>query len=268
MNTLYKCISALSLLALVACSDDSSSSNINGPEPDSSEQEAVSSSSGQKTGPGSSDQKADPSSSDSTPKSSASPSGGSESSVETDPAKIFNVRVPNQESYVCESPVMGTSETIADHDVICTFKHGKLDGFIYMQGTPTSCSGFMQMFPVVENPKIQLYVNGTDAKVSEATYDWGGNHHVDEISFVYDGKMYAYNHSSMGFGWRPCQEMDCIKVYSADGELIEDGCGLDRTIPIVCNVVDKDGKFGTFEDYFEVCEGDERLTSDSQTDDE
>ena len=45
--------------------------------------------------------------------------------------------------------------------------------------------------------------------------------------------------------------------YSADGDLIEDGCGKDRTIPIVCNVVDKDGKFGTFEDHFEVCEGDE-----------
>ena len=53
MNTLYKCISAMALLSLIACGDDSSSSNINGPEPDSSEQEAVSSSSGQKPGPGS-----------------------------------------------------------------------------------------------------------------------------------------------------------------------------------------------------------------------
>lgn len=252
----YKFISAIALLFLVACGDDSSS--INGPEPDSSEQEAVSSSSDAKTGPGSSE---------SAPKSSASPSEESASSAETDPAKMFNVRIPNQESYTCNSP-MGTSETIADHDMICTFKYGNLDGYIYMQGTPTSCSGFMKMFPVVENPNIQLYVNGAKAQVSEAAYDWGGNHHVDEISFAYDGKKYAYNHSSMGFGWRPCQEMDCIKVYSASGELIEDGCGLDRTIPIVCNVVDKDGNFGTFEDNFHVCDGDERLTGETQPEDE
>ena len=226
MKTLYKFISALALLSLVACGDDSSSSSVNGPDPESSG-----------------------------------------SAAETNPAKIFKVRTPNQESYVCESP-MGTTETIADHDVICTFKHGKAEGFVYMQGTPNSCSGFMQMFPVVDNPKIQLYVNGAEAKVSKATYDWGGNHHVDEISFVYDGKKYAYNHSSMGFGWRPCQEMDCIKVYSADGELVEDGCGLDRTIPIVCNVVDKDGKFGSFEDQFQVCEGDERLEEEQSIDDE
>ena len=232
MKASCKFISAIALLSLVACGDDSSSNSTND-EPESSSDQAV-----------------DPSSS------------------ETDPAKMFNVRVPNQESYVCESPIMETSETIAEHDIICTFKHGKLDGFIYMQGTPTSCSGFMQKFPVIENPKIQLYVNGAEAKVSETAYDWGGNHHVDEISFVYDGKKYAYNHSSMGFGWRPCQEMDCMKVYSANGELIEDGCGLDRTIPIVCNVVDKDGKFGSFEDNFRVCEGDDRLTGETQPDDE
>ncbi len=240
IKTSYKFITAIAFLSLVACGDDSSS--INGPEPGSSEQGVISSSS------------------ESTPESSAA--------AETDPAKMFNVRVPNQESYVCESPIMETSETIAEHDIICTFKHDKLDGFIYMQGTPTSCSGFMQMFPVIENPKIQLYVNGAEAKVSETAYDWGGNHHVDEISFVYDGKKYAYNHSSMGFGWWPCQEMDCMKVYSANGELIEDGCGLDRTIPIVCNVVDKDGKFGTFEDNFKVCNGDERLIGETQPDDE
>lgn len=240
-KSLYKFITAIALLSLAACGDDSSS--INGPEPDSSEQEAVSSSS------------------QSTPESSAT-------AAETDPAKMFKVRVPNQESFVCKSMIAETSETIADHDVICTFKHGNLDGYIYMQGTPTSCSGFMKMFPVVENPNIQLYVNGAKAQVTEAVYDWGGNHHVDEISFVFDGKKYAYNHSSMGFGWRPCQEMDCMKVYSADGELLEDGCGLDRTIPIVCNVVDKDGSFGTFEDNFHVCDGDERLTGETQPDDE
>ena len=65
-----------------------------------------------------------------------------------------------------------------------------------------------------------------------------------------------------------CQEMDCIKVYSADGDLIKDGCGEDRTIPIVCNVVDKDGKVKSFEDNFKVCDGDERLLNEEQTSDE
>ena len=86
MKASCKFISAIALLSLVACGDDSSSNSTND-EPESSSDQAV-----------------DPSSS------------------ETDPAKMFNVRVPNQESYVCESPIMETSETIAEHDIICTFK--------------------------------------------------------------------------------------------------------------------------------------------------
>ena len=195
-------------------------------------------------------------------------SNGNGSSEAKDPSEVFSVRKPDQNAYNCHLEAMDIHDTLSAHDVICTFKYEKMDGFIYMQGTPTSCEGFMQAIPVIDNPKIELYVNGNMAKVTEPAYDWGGNHHVDEISFVYDGKKFAYNHSSVGFGWRPCQEMDCIKVYSADGDLIKDGCGEDRTIPIVCNVVDKDGKVKSFEDNFKVCDGDERLLNEEQTSDE
>ena len=184
------------------------------------------------------------------------------------PSEIFNVRKPDQQAFICHLEAMDIHDTLAAHDMICTFKYEKMDGFIYMQGTPTSCEGFMQALPVIESPKIELYVNGEMVKVTKPAYDWGGNHHVDEISFEYDGKKFAYNHSSSGFGWRPCQEMDCMKVYSEKGDLIKDGCGEDRTLPIVCNVVDKDGKFGSFEDHFKVCEGDERFFKDEDNSDE
>lgn len=200
--------------------------------------------------------------------SSSNSSDGNGSSESEDPAEVFDIRKPDQKAYACHLAAMDIHDTIPAHDMVCTFKYDKLDGYIYMQGTPTSCEGFMQALPVIENPKIELYVNGEKAKVTKPAYDWGGNHHVDEISFEYDGKKFAYNHSSIGFGWRPCQEMDCMKVYSANGKLIADGCGEDRTLPIVCNVVDKDGKFGTFEDKFKVCEGDERLLKDETSSDE
>ena len=178
------------------------------------------------------------------------------------PAEIFNPRVPDQKAYACINKEMEINDTLAQHDVICTFKYDGMDGYVYLQAAPTSCTAFMQAIPEFDDVKIQLYVNGSMAKVSKAAYDWGGNHHVDEISFVYDGKEYRYAHSSVGFGWRPCQEMDCMMVYSADGKLVKDGCGEDRSLPIVCNVVDEKGKVGSFEDNFEVCPGDERLQNE------
>ena len=159
MKTLYKYLPIFAIFSLVACGDDSSSnsSNGNGNDPESSsEQEDTSSSSG--------------------------------NSETKDFAGIFSVRKPDQKAYVCNLKAVDIHDTLAAHDVICTFKYEKMDGFIYMQGTPTSCEGFMQALPVIENPKIELYMNGAMAKVTEPAYDWGGNHHVDEISFVYDGK--------------------------------------------------------------------------------
>ena len=237
MKTLYKYLPIFAILSLVACGDDSSSTSSNGNDPESSSEQADISSSSGKTGT-------------------------------EDPSDIFSVRKPDQKAYICNLEVMDIHDTLSAHDMICTFKYEKMDGFIYIQGTPSSCEGFMQALPVIENPKIELYVNGDMVKVTKPAYDWGGNHHVDEISFEYDGKKFAYNHSSMGFGWRPCQEMDCLKVYSDKGDLIKDGCGEDRTLPIVCKVVDKDGKFGTFEDKFKVCDGDERLLEDEADSDE
>jgi hypothetical protein len=111
-----------------------------------------------------------------------------------------------------------------------------------------------------------LYVNKKYIPLTDLTYEWGGNHHSDRFRFTYDGKVYEYHHSSIGAAYRPCQEMDCMRVYKSDGEtLIEDGCGTDeedvckiRTLPVVCRFADENGEFGDFTDTFKPCGGDNR----------
>ena len=135
MRTLYKYLPIFAILSLVACGDDSSSNSSNGNDPESSSTES------------------------------------SASSETKDPSDIFSVRKPDQKAYVCNLEVMDIHDTLPAHDVVCTFKYEKMDGYIYMQGTPTSCEGFMQALPLIESPKIELYVNGKMAKVTKPAYD-------------------------------------------------------------------------------------------------
>ena len=106
--------------------------------------------------------------------------------------------------------------------------------------------------------KAQLYLGDSPISVSSAQYYWGGNHQNDYITFTYDDKVFKYYHSSFGWGWRTCQEMDCLQVYKKDGTtVIEDGCTSSRTLPVVCRQANADGSFNDFTDTFAKCAGDD-----------
>ncbi|WP_295859473.1 hypothetical protein [uncultured Fibrobacter sp.] len=284
-----------SLFFFVACGGDSSGVNGVDPETSSSSEELVetsssfekgkssssvtkksSSSTAEENKSSSSKAKVSSSSEKETPSSSSAKSNSSSSSADvvlTDPMEIFKPRIPKMAVLHCslEDERMGGRVEIDfdQQDWICTFKYADKEGFVYVQGSPTSCRMLgMGMNPEISVDTAALYVNGKYETLSAVSYEWGGNHHNDKFRFTYDGKVYEYFHSSYGFGGRSCQEMDCMRVYEADGTtLIEDGCKTFddnlsevRSLPVVCRFANlNDGSFGDFTDSFELCNGDFRL---------
>jgi len=170
----------------------------------------------------------------------------------------FDVRLPQAHEFVCEVPWGGT-ETYewSDADWICTFDVGATHGYVYLQSTPSECIVTMGSVPGYTGQAGWISIDGQVSELGKPGYDWGGNHHNDSISFDWQGKHYEYYHSSFGFGWRSCQNVDCLQVYSADGGALEDdGCTTDRTLPAVCSGVKPDGTWDPLVDTFEKCLGD------------
>lgn len=286
-----------SLFFFVACGGDSSGVNGVDPETSSSSEELVetsssfekgkssssvtkksSSSTAEENKSSSSKAKVSSSSEKETPSSSSAKSNSSSSFADvvlTDPMEIFKPRVPKMAAYHCTYEEGRGKDAIKweldfdQQDWICTFKYADKEGFVYVQGSPTSCRMLgMGMNPEISVDTAALYVNGKYESLNAVSYEWGGNHHNDKFRFTYDGKVYEYFHSSYGFGGRSCQEMDCMRVYEADGTtLIEDGCKTFddnlsevRSLPVVCRFANlNDGSFGDFTDSFELCNGDFRL---------
>lgn len=198
----------------------------------------------------------------------------------TDPIEIFKPRVPKAAVHQCSFEEKIGKESIKwdmdfdQQDWICTFKYADLEGFVYVQGSPTDCQAVgMGMNPEISVDTAVLYVNGKYSTPKNLSYEWGGNHHNDKFRFTYDGKVYEYFHSSYGWGGRSCQEMDCMRVFESDGTtLIEDGCktfdddlNTVRSLPVVCRFASlDDGSFGDFTDTFELCNGDFRLDMDQE----
>ena len=186
----------------------------------------------------------------------------SSSEILTDPSKIFEIRKPESGVLPCEMPAGGDyfmRDTLSQHDVICTYDYNGEQGFLYVQLTPISCGGGMSITPGRYNvDKAELYVNGKFADVSDVNYEWGGNHHVEKLLFTYKGNIFRYSQSTMGWGGRPCQNMDCLKVFESDGKTyVENGCN-ERSLPIVCRNVNYKGEVSDFTDSYKVCEGDPR----------
>ena len=187
----------------------------------------------------------------------------SSSEILTDPSKIFEIRKPQAGVLPCEIPWGGDEvqrDTLSQHDVICTYDYNGEKGFLYVQLTPNSCAGGMSITPGSYNvDKAEFYINGKFADVSNVDYEWGGNHHVERLQFVYKGNVFRYSQSTMGWGGRPCQNMDCLKVFESDGKTyIENGCN-ERSLPIVCRNVNGNGEIvSDFTDTYKVCEGDPR----------
>ena len=186
----------------------------------------------------------------------------SSSEILTDPSKIFEIRKPQAGVLPCEIPWGGDEvqrDTLSQHDVICTYDYNGEKGFLYVQLTPNSCAGGMSITPGSYNvDKAEFYINGKFADVSNVKYEWGGNHHVENLNFTYNGNVFRYAQSTMGWGGRPCQSMDCLKVFESDGKTyIENGCN-ERSLPIVCRTVNGKGEVADFTDNYKVCEGDPR----------
>ncbi|MGC4117422.1 MAG: hypothetical protein QM765_23250 [Myxococcales bacterium] len=165
----------------------------------------------------------------------------------------FHVRKPVMRTIPCQANTGCTTEELPDHDHVCTLVHGTLDGFLYVQATPVEERGFAGG-PRYETAGAWVSVGGVATFVS-ATYDSGGNHRNDWITFEYQGQSYKTYHSSFGWGWRVCQPMDCLQLLSGE-TVTEDGCTKDRTLPIVCVDVADDGTIPPLVDHFAKCPGD------------
>ena len=274
--TIFKLLPICSLLFLAACGDNSSSASSDDPENTSSSSEETSISSSSTKGVSSSTTK-DVSSSSIKGKSSSSNKNLSSSSKQVssssealaDPLEIFKTRVPQKDVYTCsmDDGYISMKQSFEQRDFICSFKYDGREGFIYAQASPTSCIQSMGLDPVYSTDTAVMYIGGKYTPITDLVYDVGGNHRNDNFRFTFEGKVYEYDHSSYGWGYRKCHTMDCLRVYEADGETeILDGCAsFDedlnnvRKLPIVCRFADEEGKFDDFTDTFEICEGDFRL---------
>ena len=262
----------------------SSSSRRSGPDPESSSSVAVSSSSIAMSSSSRNDVSSSSSvevssssaavssssvaeSSSSVVASSSSVELSSSSEILTDPSKIFEMRVPKRDAYTCEEKVNWGDRvftgTFSQNDFVCTYDYDGEKGFLYVQLNPTSCGLALSLIPGYDVEKAEFYVNGKFADVSDVKYEWGGNHHVQKLWFTYKGKVFRYGQSSLGWGGRPCQGMDCLNVFESDKKTyVVNGCDEQRSIPIVCNGVNPDKQIEEqvfdFTDKFEVCEGDQR----------
>ena len=146
---------------------------------------------------------------------------------------------------------------VEEKDLICSFKYDGEEGFVYVQSNPTKCIG-SELIPVYDVHKAEFFVNGSKQEITDVKYYGGGSHGTYSIRFTYKGKVFDYGYSTMGMGGRPCQDVDCMNVYEADGKtLVQNGCvKRERSLPVVCRHAKKDGTFTSFEDTYHICESD------------
>ena len=169
----------------------------------------------------------------------------------------FPMRIPQTRTLSCEDWEGKISDWETDDtDWLCTFSHNSVEGVIYVQNTPVECFQMMSQQATYETQTAQIWIDGNRSALKDVRYNWGGNHHNETLDFKYGDKKYRYSHSSYGWGWRDCQNMDCIQVLGINNKVVEDGCTCDRTLPIVCTQIGLDGKFDELVDTFEVCQGD------------
>ena len=168
----------------------------------------------------------------------------------------FPIRTPANHTLACEGGPIEDIQTL-DSDWLCTFVHDGVSTMIYASNTPTSCDAAFFPVPIFGRGQgLMLLSPGHARELSDVSYDWGGNHHNDSLSFSIAERKYRYYHSSFGFGFRKCHDMDCLQVRNQDDTLIEDGCTSARTLPAVCRQVTAEGTWGDFTDTFEKCNGD------------
>jgi hypothetical protein len=143
-------------------------------------------------------------------------------------------------------------------DWLCTYHQDEVSGYVYVRLLETGMqSAGIAMVPVYVVQLAQISIDGKVSMLEGVEYEYGGGHHNDALAFDYAGKSQRYYHSSFGFGFRKCQNMDCRDVYgSASTTLETEGCTSDRMLPEVCVSFEPDGTHGPLTDAFMKCPGD------------
>lgn len=143
-------------------------------------------------------------------------------------------------------------------DWLCTFNDGADSGHVYVRLLETGMMSVgLATVPVYATELAQISIDGQLSELSATAYDYGGGHHNDSLAFDHGGKSHRYYHSSFGFGFRSCQNMDCRNVHALGTTTIEtEGCASDRALPEVCVSFEADGTHAPLVDQFMKCNGD------------
>ena len=166
----------------------------------------------------------------------------------------FDIRLPQ------EHPDVG----YPDQDYVCTFVYapGSLNGYFYIQVTPTSCGAVMGGCDTkIDGSWVSI---GGVVSAVQVTYEWNPPHHNDTIAVTYGDKVYTYGHSTIGYGAFHCMPPDCLSV-TQGGSAVENGCTPARTLPVVCVLVNSDGTIPSLVDPDCKCPGDPNATETDTT---
>jgi len=165
----------------------------------------------------------------------------------------FNYRVPQTYSLYCSGYDPPLPQVVPDTDWICTFDHAGTTAVLYVQATPVSCM-FRYSIDTEFATEAWISIDGQVTSLPGAQYDWGNFHHIDYLTFEWEGRLYEYGHSSLADN-RICHPMDCMTVFeTASSALLEDGCTSERTLPVACVQIALDGTHQDLTDYFTSCE--------------
>lgn len=100
----------------------------------------------------------------------------------------FDYRIPRSHEFECT----GEPVEAPDMDWLCTFSQGRRPAYVYVQATPVGVTCVLAAFGEYEVGLAQISIDGVVSSLADATYDWGGGHHNDSLSFTYEGKTYEY----------------------------------------------------------------------------
>jgi len=176
----------------------------------------------------------------------------------------FDIRVPPEDTVKCTGGSGGgmtDSWSGAEPDQVCLFDGGAVQGHLYLQVTVTDCQVFMGAVPTATTSAVWVDVGGTVTQATDVTYEWGGNHRNDSLTFTFNGTHYRYYHWSIGFGYRSCRWMDCSQTTATDGTVIDDGCTKDHTRALDCEMIQPDGTHMPLVPQTDPCPGDPNFTN-------
>lgn len=179
----------------------------------------------------------------------------------------FPIRVPQRRQVPCmgrggpPDPCPSPMVEAEDVDFVCTLRHGARDRhFVYVQSRPTRLDPGLALVPLPIYTRDGAWVSDGVRVIAmdrPGVYDYGGGHHNDSMTVDLGDTVYRYYHSSFGFGFRRCQEMDCLQAFAPGATTpTTDGCTRDRLLPIVCVRVASDGSVPALTDTFMRCPGD------------